>query len=177
MSDEKNIQWQIRAATNADIGALALVGAATFLETFADILNGDAIVKHCETQHSKSAYDAYLRDGATAWLGELTDGQAPVSYALLCKPELAAAADDGSDIELKRIYSLSRFHGSGMGPALLEKAVNAASKTARRLLLGVYNGNERAIAFYEKQGFEQVATRQFQVGDNLYDDIVFAKTL
>jgi ribosomal protein S18 acetylase RimI-like enzyme len=45
---------------------------------------------------------------------------------------------------------------------------------ARRLLLGVYAGNERAIAFYRKQGFAPIAKRLFKVGDRDYDDIVFA---
>jgi diamine N-acetyltransferase len=177
MTNTIGLHWQIRAATGDDIDALALIGSATFLETFAGILHGQAIMKHCQTQHGKETYRHYLQHGATAWLAELDNGGASIGYALLSKPELAAAEMDGSDLELKRIYALSRFHGSGIGAALMAKATQKASKTARRLLLGVYNGNERAIAFYRKQGFEQIATRQFQVGDTFYDDIVLAKNL
>ena len=41
----------IRSCTPADAQALALVGAATFLETFAGVLDGQAIVAHCEQAH------------------------------------------------------------------------------------------------------------------------------
>src|SRR3546814_4633931 len=64
---------------------------------------------------------------------------------------------------LKRIYSLSRFHGSGLGAALMREAV-AAAEGHRRLLLGVYARNERALAFYRKQGFVDIGTRRFNVG-------------
>ncbi|CAM3302802.1 GNAT family N-acetyltransferase [Sphingomonas antarctica] len=82
------------------------------------------------------------------------------------------------DVELKRIYALSRFHGSGIGTALMEYAVSAATESgARRLLLGVFAQNHRAIAFYRKKGFEQLATRKFNVGGTDYDDVVLARQL
>ncbi|HRE35136.1 MAG TPA: GNAT family N-acetyltransferase, partial [Sphingopyxis terrae] len=73
-------------------------------------------------------------------------------------------------------YSLSRFHGSGLGAALMRCALHAAAGH-RRLLLGVYARNERALAFYRKQGFVDVGTRQFNVGGKFYDDRVLARPL
>ena len=166
--------WTIREAGVDDAQALALIGAATFLETFAGILDGDAIAGHCAAQHSAAAYHACLRDGARAWIGEAQPGGAPIGFALVGKPDLAAAVE--GDIELKRIYSLSRFHGSGLGAALMRQAVEAASGH-RRLLLGVYAQNDRALAFYRKQGFVDLGTRQFNVGGKLYDDLVLARPL
>ncbi|WP_447750959.1 N-acetyltransferase family protein [Sphingopyxis fribergensis] len=166
--------WTIREAGEDDASALALIGAATFLETFAGILDGTAIVGHCAAQHTEAAYSAYLRNGGRAWLAEAQPGRAPIGFALVGKPDLAAALD--GDIELKRIYSLSRFHGSGLGAALMKQALEAAIGH-RRLLLGVYAGNERALAFYRKQGFTDLGTRQFDVGGKLHDDLVLSRPL
>lgn len=166
--------WTIREAGPEDASALALIGAATFLETFAGILDGDAIVGHCAAQHSDAAYRAHLADGARAWIAEAQPSGAPVGFVLVGKPDLAAAGE--GDIELKRIYSLSRFHGSGLGAALMQQALGAACGH-RRLLLGVYARNERALAFYRKQGFADLGTRQFNVGGKLYDDLVLARPL
>lgn len=166
--------WTIREAGTDDAAALALIGAATFLETFAGILDGDAIVGHCAAQHSEAAYRAHLAAGAHAWIAEARPGGAPIGFALVGKPDLAAAEE--GDIELKRIYSLSRFHGTGLGAALMAQALEAASG-CRRLLLGVYARNERALAFYRKQGFADLGTRQFNVGGKLYDDFVLARPL
>ena len=169
-----NPAWTIREAGSDDASALALIGAATFLETFAGILDGDAIVGHCAAKHNAAAYRDYVATGARAWIAEAQPGGAPIGFALVGKPDLAAALD--GDIELKRIYSLSRFHGTGLGAALMKQALEAASGY-RRLLLGVYAGNQRAIAFYRKQGFADLGTRQFNVGGTLYDDLVLARPL
>ncbi len=170
------MDWQLRKATKGDTGRLALIGAATFLETFAGILDGGAIVLHCRKEHSEDAYIRYLERGA-AWLAETAQGGAPVGFALLGAVDLPGSSPEG-DIELKRIYALSRFHGTGIGMELLGRGIKCArSQRAKRLLLGVYAGNKRAIAFYRKHGFNQIATRQFLVDDRKYDDIVFAKML
>jgi ribosomal protein S18 acetylase RimI-like enzyme len=166
--------WTIREAGESDAAALALIGSATFLETFAGILDGDAVVAHCAAKHRDTAYRALLAEGARAWLAEAQPGGAPIGFALVGKPDLAAAEE--GDIELKRIYSLSRFHGSGLGAALMRCALEAAAGH-RRLLLGVYARNDRALAFYRKQGFADLGTRRFDVGGKLYDDLVLARPL
>lgn len=166
--------WRIREAQSGDAEALALIGAATFLETFAGILDGAAIVNHCALHHCAAAYRDYLNGGARAWLAELSPGEAPIGYALIARPDLAAAVE--GDCELKRIYTLSRFHGSGLGGALMDAALLGAAGHAR-LLLGVYAHNARALAFYRRNGFEKLADRQFNVGGKLYDDVVLARPL
>lgn len=164
--------WRLREAGPADAGALALVGAATFLESFAGILDGAAIEAHCARAHSPAAYRNALDGGGRAWLAEAKVHGAPIGYALAAPPDLPGAR--GGDVELKRIYSLSRWHGSGLGAALLD-AVIAAYPGAPRLILGVYALNARAIALYRKHGFEPVATRRFDVGGTMYEDAVLAR--
>jgi diamine N-acetyltransferase len=166
--------WVIRSATANDVYALSLVGSATFLDSFAGILYGDAIIRHCASQNSTERYHGYFAAGAKAWLGEAQTGRAPVAFALLTVPDLPCARD--GDIELKRIYALSRYHGSGLGTALMEAAIEEA-KGFDRLLLGVYRENPRAIAFYRKHGFELAGERRFEVGGTYYDDIVLARQL
>jgi GNAT superfamily N-acetyltransferase len=172
------MEWCVRLAAAGDVDRLALIGAATFLETFAGVLDGSAIVDHCQRAHSADAYRSYLEADGRAWLAETVEGGAPIGFALLASSSLPGSAPDGSDVELKRIYTLSRFHGTGVGGRLMQHAVHhARERRAKRLLLGVYAGNERAIAFYRKQGFAPIAVRKFQVGDRDYDDIVHALLL
>ena len=74
---------------------------------------------------------------------------------------------------MKRIYLLQRVQGSGVGVRLMKEAVTfAALAGSRRLLLGVYENNDRAIAFYERFGFTRVGTRRFRVGHSDYDDLI-----
>ncbi|MFS0849550.1 N-acetyltransferase family protein [Novosphingobium panipatense] len=166
--------WRIRPAGPADADALALVGAATFLESFAGMIDGAALIAHCLKQHCAKAYLDYFSKGAKAWLAEIEPGGAPVGYALMCEPEIDHATE--GDVELKRIYLLSRFQGSMIASALMQAVVTEAKGHAR-LLLGVKDDNHRAISFYAKHRFETVGTRRFDVGGKTYDDFVLARTL
>ena len=82
------------------------------------------------------------------------------------------------DVELKRIYLLHRFQGSGMGTALMDWSVETARKLGkRRMLLGVNDANDTAVAFYLRHGFEHAGTRTFQVGEMVCSDFILAKRL
>lgn len=168
----------IRRACTSDTDRLAHIGAATFLETYVELIEGSAMVSHCMHQHSSAKYAAYLSDPAcSVWLAEYTQTGAPLGYAVNCPPDLPVPPQPG-DVELKRIYALSRFHGSGTGRRLMEVAIeDARARNAPRLLLGTYKDNHRAIGFYNKAGFDIIGTRRFQVGDKWFDDVVLAKPL
>lgn len=168
----------IRRARACDENALALVGQATFLETFAGVLDGAAIIEHCRQAHSAAHYSHWLRDpDAAVWLAEVTPGNTPVGYLVVARPELPMA-DISRDLELKRIYLLGRYQGSGAGKQMLGQAVEHAKLTgAARLLLGVYAGNASALGFYRRQGFVDLTQRQFNVGGRAYDDHVMSLVL
>ena len=168
----------IRRARPEDAERLGHIGVATFIDSYVYDIEGDAIVAHCTRQHAREVYAKYLADPAcSVWLAEYTATGAPIGYAVNCPPDLPIPLQPG-DLELKRIYVLSRFHGSGTGPRLMQAAIDdARQRGAPRLLLGTYEDNHRAIAFYRKSGFAMAGTRQFQVGEKVYDDIVLAKPL
>lgn len=168
----------IRRAGAGDEHALALVGQATFLETFAGVLDGAAIIAHCAKAHSAAQYRHWLDDPAAAlWLAEVSPGNTPVGYLVVARPELPMA-DMSRDLELKRIYLLSRYQGGGAGKRLLAHAVaHATSADAARLLLGVFAGNASALGFYRQQGFVDLTERQFNVGGRAYDDQVMSLVL
>lgn len=173
------MSFHLRDAGPGDADALAVVGQATFLETFAGVLDGAAVVAHCRDAHAPGIYAAYLaRPDAAAALAEVEPGGAPVGYSLLAAPDLPVPDPRPTDVELKRIYVLGRYHGAGVGASLLAHALATARAGARtRVLLGVYAENVRARRFYARHGFAQVGERRFRVGPRAYDDVVLARDL
>jgi ribosomal protein S18 acetylase RimI-like enzyme len=171
-------QIGIKRCRPGDELALSLVGQATFLETFAGLLGGNDIIEHCQNQHSVENYRQWLNDTRYAlWLAQLSPGEAPVGFLVVSPPDLPLN-DTSKDLELKRIYLLSKFQGGGLGKRLIRTAVEHATDAgAERLLLGVYAGNENAIGFYRHIGFEQLGTRKFNVGGMSYDDNILGKRL
>jgi ribosomal protein S18 acetylase RimI-like enzyme len=168
----------VRKATHEDTAALALAGAATFLDTYADRIDGADIVAHAANKHSMAYYAACLGDpDAHVWVAE-TQSKAVIGYLVLGRATLPLASPHPDDLEIVRIYVLSRFQKAGIGYRLMQHAFSeAARQGARQLVLGVYNGNEKALAFYARQGFTQIGTRTFSVGSALFNDFVLAKTL
>lgn len=169
----------LRECIPADAPTLAIIAAATLLEAFAGLVPGDALLAHCAKNHIPAAYLSYLEKPETrAWLAELSPGAAPVGYALLTAPDFPIDLVQPGDLELRRIYLFSKFHGTGAGRTMMDLAiVSARRQQATRLLLGVHPDNQRAIAFYRKNGFVQIGTRTFQVGASTFEDPVFALTL
>lgn len=166
----------IRRALPEDAGALALVGAATFLESYAQVLTREDVVAHCAEAHAPASYARWLADPETAiWVATVGEGVV-VAYAVMARSDLPEARAD--DLELRRIYVLAPFQGGGLGRTLLEAMTKEArAREARRLTLGVYDGNPGALAFYEREGFRRIGTRTFTVGERTYGNLILALEL
>lgn len=169
----------LRPCALEDAETLALIAAATFLEAFAGVLPGSAIVQHCARHHVPAVYAKSLADARVrAWLAVMREGGAPVGYSMLAQPDLPLDDLTPMDIELKRIYLFSKFQGSGVGQQLMDVAIEEARRMgASRVLLGVYAGNLRALRFYERNGFDKVGTRTFTVGNLICDDFILGRRL
>lgn len=154
-----------------------MVGRATFLESYAGILPVEDIVAHCAVKHAPDVYAAWLEDGKTVcWLVEAAHGGAPVGYLVLGAPDLPLKNPDANDWEIKRIYLLSRFQGSGTGRHLMESCMRQAKALGcKRLVLGVYSRNDQALKFYARMGFEQIGERMFRVGATDYYDYILGR--
>ena len=169
----------VRECTEADAATLALIGAATLLEAFAGFVPGDALLAHCRKYHFPAVYASLFQQPQTrAWLAEVEPGAAPVGYAMLTAPDFPAGLSHEGDLELRRIYLFSKFHGSGASRGMMDRAIaSARQQNAKRLLLGVHPDNQRALAFYRKVGFVQIGVRTFHVGDCAFQDPVLALSL
>lgn len=170
---------KIRPCSPGDENALALVGQATFLETFAGLLAGRDIVSHCVTAHAVELYRSWLDDpNYKLWLVETESGSAPVGFMVVAPAQLPLPDITKQDLEIKRIYLLSKFQGGGTGKKLVAEALlHSRISNASRLLLGVYAGNDSAIKFYERVGFRKLGARKFKVGGRSYDDNIMGMRL
>lgn len=179
MTEKLPPQARLRPATPEDADRLALVGRATFVESYAGVLPVSDILAHCEHQHAPGVYAKWLADKAwDSWLVEALPGEAPVGYAVMGPAAVPVPDPRPDDLELKRIYLLHRFQGAGWGRRLMEAALQRArERGSRRLLLGVYSQNHAALAFYARMGFTRAGERHFRVGASDYYDYLLGHAL
>jgi GNAT superfamily N-acetyltransferase len=172
------MELNIRPLGPGDAAALALAGQATFLETYATVLPAADIQAHCIHEHGEARYAGWLgQPGYDFWGAEVAGLGGLVGYVMLCPPDLPTPTAAG-DLEIRRIYLLSKFHGGGVGARLLGAALERARTVgAKRIWLAVYGENASAISFYARHGFTRAGDRKFQVGANTYDDWVLARDL
>ena len=65
--------------------------------------------------------------------------------------------NDIDSLELERIYILKEFQGAGLGQDLLEHTISIATEHGKKYIwLGVWEHNERAKHFYQKNGFYRI---------------------
>ncbi len=172
------MRWRMRRAGPDDASALSLVASATFLETYVTELAGADIVAHCLKNTSVELFVRWTTDPTTiVTIAEHEPGHAPIGYTVLTAPDFPIDTRQ-TDIELRRIYILAQMQGTGLGKALMARACEDAAAIGRaRVLLGVYEHNHRAHAFYDRQGFARIGERRFTVGAATYTDPVYARSV
>ena len=169
----------LRIARPGDEAALSLLSAATFLETYHDSMPFQDILKHCQTGLSEALYAKWLADPKTTlWLAEHREMRSPVAFLALTPPDLPDIDTNGDDLEVRRIYALSRLQGSGLGRQMMQAAIDEArAQDANRLLLGVSKKNTKAIAFYQRTGFDIIGSRLMRFGNSYFQDHILGLDL
>src|SRR3954464_5909337 len=160
----------IRTGEASDAKALAELAARTFGETFAADNRPEDIAAHIANAYGTCQQEKELVDPDIATLLVEVDAQL-VGYAQL-RPGLPPACGTGArPIELWRFYIAHAWHGRGVAQALMNKVETGASVGgARTLWLGGWERNERAQAFYRKNGFVDVGSHVFMLGTDAQTD-------
>jgi len=172
----------IRPATPDDAALLHELAAATFpLACPPDTLPA-SIESFIATNLSVDSFTAYLSDPARLlFVGEIDGVASGYTMVVFGEPgdaDVAASVTARPTAELSKCYALPSTHGTGLAAALVTASVQAArDRGARSVWLGVNQQNARANRFYEKQGFVQVGTKRFLVGERYEDDFVRALEL
>jgi ribosomal protein S18 acetylase RimI-like enzyme len=164
----------IRYATPADAELIADMSRTSFYETFAkDNTKEDMDIFMSEQFGKEELMQEVLNAEGIFILAY--DNEEPVGYARLrVKNNLAHE----QAIEIARIYALGKAIGKGVGKALMLECINKANELQMKSIwLGVWEKNERALAFYERWGFERFGEHQFLLGTDLQTDWLLKKLL
>ncbi len=112
-----------------------------------------------------------------AWIAFDPHDQA-IGYAMLRRDSVANGLTAVRPAEVERIYVESVWHGRGVGKALMLACFHQAHTwECDAIWLGVWERNPRAIAFYEKSGFQAMGQQTFVLGRDVQNDIVMARPL
>lgn len=165
----------IRHATAGDNVLLADIGAETFADAFGVDNTDDDMRQYLESAFGPDIQAAELADRANVFLIAEVHGL-PAGYARLREATHPAAATVARPIELVRLYARTPWIGRGVGAALMKASLSEAQARGCDLVwLGVWERNERAIAFYRSWGFLERGNQTFLLGSDLQHDLVMTR--
>lgn len=164
-----------RDATAADLPAIDRLFRASFRDTFAHLYRAEDLAAFLG-EFTPDAWAGEFNDRRYRFRVAEADGQM-VGYVKL-GPSALPIETRRRAIELRQIYVLKEYHGSGIGAALTDWAIDEARRRGcDELYLTVYVGNHRAQRFYDRYGFEAVGRYDFMVGSQADEDIIMRKSL
>ncbi len=140
----------VRGMTEGDVPAVSRLLGRSWRRTYGPILGEQAAMRLSAEHHAPDRLAAELADGdRMAFVAERSDG-----VIVGC----AMAELKEGDAILDRLHVDQSEHGTGVAADLLH-AVLAAHAGLPSIALEVIEGNDRALAFYRKQGFAVVEHR------------------
>ena len=99
-------------------------------------------------------------------------------YAQLRSGVLPECVTGEKPIELWRFYIAQPWQGQGIAQTLMRRVeLEACARGGRTLWLGVWERNNRAKAFYVRNGFIDVGSHVFMVGTDAQTDRILVRPL
>ncbi|MBA2407222.1 MAG: GNAT family N-acetyltransferase [Chitinophagales bacterium] len=167
----------LRKATIEDAETLTILGVHTFTQTWAPFTKPDDLKIYVETAYAVDIIEQELRNDDIIYFVAM-DGEKMIGFVKLSRKQDLGKWITDHCLEICRLYVLKEYFDKKVGKLLMETTINIAIKeNTESIVLGVWEDNHRAVAFYKKWGFEVIGAHPFVVGSQVDTDLVMRKKL
>ena len=168
---------EIRRADEHDVRLLSVLASTTFYEAYFEQDDPHNLSDYITDSFSVESIALQLTEPATTFFIAFIEGKA-VAYVKLDAASRDPSITTARTIELKRLYSLERVWGKGIGEALLSHCEKFAIDNGfDSIWLSVWQENMRGQSFYAKHGFVKRGTLEFLYGNAVGINDVLEKML
>lgn len=170
-------QIQIVEVVLTDLPILQEISKRTFYDSFAALNTAENMKFHLDNYFTSEKLTAEILNPDSKFFFAVYKGTT-VGYLKINKGGAQTVLPNDQAVEIERIYVDRQFKGMGIGKMFMSKASEIANETrAKYVWLGVWEHNEPAIRFYEKNGFEKYSKHIFKLGDDDQTDLLLKKIL
>ncbi|MDD9148825.1 GNAT family N-acetyltransferase [Sporolactobacillus sp. CQH2019] len=168
---------KIKKCTFEDLLILQRMSHETFNETFVHQNSPENINAYLEKAFNLKRLGKELSDISSQFFFVYLDNE--IAGYLKVNINNAQSEEMGDEaLEIVRIYIKNEFQKHGLGRYLLNEAVKfAMERNKKKIWLGVWEKNEKALAFYQKMGFIQTGAHFFYMGDEEQKDFIMTRIL
>lgn len=168
---------EIRKVSVHELQVLREISIKTFTDKFASVNSKADMDDYISKNLSLEKLTREFLNPNSAFYFACTD-EKPVGYLKINLRDAQNECRDRNSLEVERIYVDEAAQGQKIGQQLFDHAVRIASdENCDFIWLGVWEHNEGAIRFYEKNGFEVFGKHEFRLGSDLQFDLLMKKKL
>lgn len=180
MRQDTPMTTDILPAAPGDAGALSDIGRRTFTRKFGHLYSADNLQKFLDEDHSVLAYQSMLEnEDYGVWKAVETDTGELAGYAVaarFCRLPVDKPDAEVRAAEIKRLYVLDHYQGSGLGRRMLQVILDwIETDGPRPVYLSVYKYNDGAQRFYHRFGFSFHKEYEYMVGDHADPEYIFMR--
>jgi ribosomal protein S18 acetylase RimI-like enzyme len=166
------LEIKIERVNNNNIDELRELAIQSFIETYSWANTEENMQLYVDRYFSVKLLREEINNPDCQFYLALLE-EKPIGYIKLNFGQAQTDIKDDKSLELERIYVLKAFQANRVGYELIQKSIQITGEYEKDYLwLGVWEKNEKAIRFYEKNGFVPFANHPFMLGDELQTDIL-----
>ena len=167
----------IRPVLESEIPLLRAMSIKTFVDAFgAENAVSDMELYIAESRNLAQVEKEFHDPNVTLLFTE-TEGEI-TGFMKINEGEAQSEKFDQTSIELERIYLLEGQQGKGYGEGMIAHFEEMGkSRCVDMIWLGVWKKNPRAVAFYQRHGFEIFDEHDYLLGTDLQRDYLMQKML
>lgn len=163
---------ELKLASPIDIPIIQDLANIVWPHTFAHLMTQDQLKYMMDMMYSTESIEKQMADLNHCYLLVKDEDEyiGYLSYEINYKQQ--------SLTKIHKIYVLPRYQGKGVGKYLIQKALMIAKEHHNNVLTLNVKRDNKAIQFYESQGFEIAGTEDIDIGDGyLMQDYVMNKKI
>lgn len=151
----------IVAATYSHIPEIRKITFEVWPPTYTPIIGEQQLQYMLDRFYTPQSLEQQMANGHKFYVGY--EGDDAVAFASFSELEKGV-------YKLHKLYALTSMQGKGLGYAMLQHVINTilAEEHIAELRLNVNRHNARAIAFYNKIGFQQMAVEDIDIGEGYF---------
>lgn len=164
------MQTTIRPAIPTDSGIIAHIGRLSVEEAHRPSCSPADMQTFLSATYNDDALSAELSDKTNIY-HLLYVGDKPAGFSKIIFNAAHPSIAEQNITKLDRIYLLQEFYGMRLGHELMQFNLRLSKAQAQSAMwLFTWTGNNRAIDFYRKTGFEIIGAHRFKVTDTHYNE-------
>lgn len=168
---------ELKKCTLEDLKQLQKISIELFTDTFKNQNTEEDLKNYLEKAYNSTQLKQELANENSTFFF-LLDNEEVVGYLKLNIGDAQTEDIAENALEIERIYILSNLKRKGYGTFLIEKAEQFAKQKNKKVIwLGVWEKNFSALSFYKKNGFIQISSHSFFMGEDEQIDLIMTKII